>query len=95
MSVQTVVRHMLMSFSSLPQCQPSNIAYLSIIDMHADTREAMVTAVSKWEYGVGVTSEHLVVGDQKTYACLQEIKIAYGLFHLLETGTCCTIFTQF
>ena len=42
--------------------------YLPIVDMHADTREAMVTVVSNLhkEYGVGVTSEHLeVVGDQK------------------------------
>ena len=59
-----------MTLSNMPQCQPSNVVYLSIVDMHADTREAMVTVASKHhkEYGVGVTSKHLVVvGDQKTY----------------------------
>ncbi len=69
------------SFSSMPQSQPSNIVYLPIVDMHADTTEAMVAVVSKLykEYGIGVTSEHLVVvGDQKTYAHLQEVKNAYG-----------------
>ena len=42
--------------------------YLTIVDMHADTREAMVTVVSNLhnEYGGRVTAEHLVVvGDQK------------------------------
>lgn len=65
--------------ATLPQV--SNVVYLSIIDMHADSREAMEAVVSKLhrEYGVGERSQHLVVvGDQKTYCRLQELKHAYG-----------------
>ena len=70
-----------MTFSSITHSQPSNIVYLPIVDMHADTREAMEVVLSKLhsEYGIGVTSQHLVVaGDQKTYTRLQELKHAYG-----------------
>ncbi len=69
-----------MSFKDLPQPQPSNVVYLSIVDMHADSKEAMRAVVKKLhkEYGVRVTSEHLVVvGDQKTYSRIQELKQAY------------------
>ena len=61
--------------------QVSNVVYLSIVDMHADSKEAMEAVVSKLhhEYGVGVRSQHLVVvGDQKTYYRLQELKYTYG-----------------
>ena len=70
-----------LSLKSIPQSQPSNMVNLSIVDMHADTREAMEIVVSKLheEDGIGITSEHLVVvGDQKTYSRLQEIKHVYG-----------------
>ncbi len=67
-----------MTFSSIStHTQPSNVVYLPIVDMHADTREAMEVVLSKLhsECGIGVTSQHLVVaGDQKTYARLQELK---------------------
>ena len=71
-----------LSLKSIPQSQPSNVVYLSIVDMYADTREAMEVVVSKLheEYGIGIMSEHLVVvvGDQKSYSHLQEIKHVYG-----------------
>ena len=57
------------------------MVYLSIVDMHADTRDAMEVVVSKLheEYGIGIMSEHLVVvGDQKTYSRLHEFKHVYG-----------------
>lgn len=45
--------------------------------MHADLKEAMEAVVTKLhpEYVVGMTCQHLVVvGDQKTYSRLQELK---------------------
>ena len=57
-----------LSLKHVPNAQQSNVVYLSIIDMHADTREAMEAVVSKLhrEYGIGVTATSLVlVGDQK------------------------------
>ena len=51
-----------------PDVQPANVVYLSVVDMHADTREAMEAVVSKLhrEYEIGVTVNSLVVvGDQK------------------------------
>ena len=71
-----------MTFKDIPVPQPSNVVYLSIVDMHADSKEAMHAVVTKLhkEYRVGVTSEYLVVvGDQKTYSRLQELKQAYTL----------------
>ena len=43
--------------------QPDNVVYLSVVDMHADTREAMEAVISKLhsEYGIGVTANSLVV----------------------------------
>ena len=69
------------SFKSQTQSQPSNVVYLPIVDMHADSEEAMKAVVTQLhrEYGVGVTSKYLVVaGDQKTYSRLQDLKHAYG-----------------
>ena len=60
-------------------------SYMSIVDMHADTKEAMQAILSKLhsQYGVGITCKHLVVvGDQKTYNHLHELKHAY--WHLLH-----------
>ena len=57
------------------------MVYLSVIDKHADTTEAMEAVVSKLhkEYGVGIRADNLVVvGDQKTYTRLQELKHTYG-----------------
>lgn len=69
-----------MSLKNMPTSQSSNVVYLSIVDVHADTREAMEIVLSKLhsEYGIGVASQHLVVGDQKTYNRLQELKHVYG-----------------
>ena len=70
-----------LSLKNVPNAQQSNVVYLSIIDMHADTREAMEAVVSKLhrEYGIGVTATSLVlVGDQKTYTRVQELKHIYG-----------------
>ena len=65
----------------IPKLQVSNVVYLPIIDMHADLKEAMEAVVTKLhtEYVVGMTCQHLVVvGDQKTYSRLQELKHVYG-----------------
>lgn len=59
-----------MSFKDMPKSQPSNVVYLSIVDMHADSKEAMEAVVTKLhaEYGVGVTSQNLVVvGDPAAF----------------------------
>ena len=61
--------------------EQSNIVYLSIVDLQADTIGTMEAVISKLhtEYGIGVRSEHLIlVGDAKTYARLQELKHRYG-----------------
>ena len=61
----------------IPKPHVSNVVYLPIIDMHADLKEAMEAVVTKLhpEYVVGMTCQHLVVvGDQKTYSRLQELK---------------------
>ncbi len=72
-------------FGIQSQCTPvveqSNVVYLSIVDMHADSTEAMEAVASKLhrEYGIGVRADHLiVVGDAKPYAQLQELKHSYG-----------------
>ena len=58
--------------------QPGNVVYLSVVDMYADTREAMeASVVSKLhsEYGIGVTANSLVVvEDQETYNRIQVLK---------------------
>lgn len=43
---------------NIPNVQPANIIYLSVVDMHADTREAIEAVVSKLysEYEIGVTA---------------------------------------
>lgn len=69
------------SFKDVPQSQPSNVVYLSIVDMHADSKEAIQAVVKKLqtEYKVGETSEYLVVvGDQKTYSFIHELKDEYA-----------------
>lgn len=61
--------------------EKSTVVYLSIVDKHADTVEAMDEVLSKLyiEYKVGTETEHLlVVGDQKTFSRLCELKHAYG-----------------
>ena len=61
--------------------EPSNVVYLSIVDMHADSLEAMaeVATMLYKEYVVNTTVKHLVVvGDAKTYLRLHELKYSYG-----------------
>ena len=57
------------------------MVYLSILDIHADTLEAMseVAAMLHKEYLQNTTARHLVVvGDAKTYLRLKELKQHYG-----------------
>ena len=62
----------------IPNVQPANVVYLSVVDMHADTREAVVSKLHS-EYEIGVTANSLVVvGDQKTYNRIQELKQVYS-----------------
>lgn len=61
--------------------EQSNVVYLSIVDKCADTNEAMEEVLSKLhdELDIGVRVMHLVlVGDQKTYTRLWELKHTYG-----------------
>lgn len=61
--------------------EPSLVIYLSILDIHADTLEAMseVAAMLHKEYLQNSMAKHLVVvGDAKTYLRLKELKQRYG-----------------
>ena len=61
--------------------EPAVIVYLSIVDMHADTLEAMseVAVMLYKEYLVSTGAQYLIVaGDAKTYLRLKEIKQEYG-----------------
>ena len=60
---------------------PARVVYLSVLDIHADTIEAMseVATMLYKEYIVNTGAEHLVVaGDAKTYLRLKELKQEYG-----------------
>ena len=53
----------------LPNIQCSNVVYLPVVDLHADSTEAMQVVVTKLhkEYGIGESADYLVpVGDEKT-----------------------------
>ena len=70
-----------MVLPNIPKIQCSNVVYPSIIDMHADTSEAMQKVVAKLhkEYRVGEFVDYLVfVGDQKTYVRIRDMKHEYG-----------------
>ena len=61
--------------------EPCTVVYLSVLDIHADTVEAMseVAAMLYKEYIVITGAAHLVVaGDAKTYLRLKELKHEYG-----------------
>ena len=61
--------------------EPADIVYLSIVDMNADTIEAMseVAAMLHKEYIATTGAQHLIVaGDAKTYLRLKELKHEYG-----------------
>ena len=70
-----------MTLPSIPKVQCSNVVYLPVVDLHADSTEAMEAVVAKLhkEYGIGERADYLVlVGDQKTYTCVCELKQEYG-----------------
>ena len=65
--------------------------YLPVVDLHAEAMQVVAHNLHK-EYGIGESAEYLVlVGDQKTYARICELKQEYGAelvsFHSLVTGT--------
>ena len=68
------------NYSSI-HAEPATVVYLSVLDIHADTVEAMseVAAMLYKEYIVTTGAAHLVVaGDAKTYLRLKELKQQYG-----------------
>jgi hypothetical protein len=55
-----------MTLPSIPKVQCSNVVYLPVVDLHADSTEAMEAVVAKLhkEYGIGESANYLVlVGD--------------------------------
>ena len=70
------------AFPNIPDIQCSNIVYMSIVDLHADTLQAMEMVVSKLykEYGISTTPVQYIVlfGDQKTFSRVHELKQMYG-----------------
>ena len=73
--------HMCAVNSGSISAEPSTVVYLSVLDIHADTVEAMseVAAMLYKEYIVTTGAAHLVVaGDAKTYLRLKELKQEYG-----------------
>ena len=70
-----------MTLPSIPKVECSNVVYLSVVDLHADTLEAMKKVVAKLheEYMLFASVNYLVlVGDQKTYVRINELKHEYG-----------------
>ena len=66
---------------NIPKVECSNVVYLSVVDLHADSSEAMQVVVAKLhrEYGIGVSADCLVlVCDKKTHAHICELKHEYG-----------------
>ena len=67
--------HMCAVNSGSIHAEPSTVVYLSVLDVHADTIEAMseVAAMLYQQYILPTWAEHLVVaGDAKTYLRLKE-----------------------
>ena len=70
-----------MTLPNIPKVECSNVVYLPVVDLHADSTEAMQEVVAKLhkEYGIGESADYLVVvGDQKTYVHIHELKQEYG-----------------
>ena len=71
-----------MTLPNIPKVECSNVVYsVPVVDLHADSTEAMQAVVSKLhkEYGIGESANYLVlVGDQKTYTRTCELKQEYG-----------------
>ena len=70
-----------MTLPSIPKVQCSIVVYLPVVYLYADSTEAMQAVVAKLhsEYGIRKTADYLVlVGDQKTYTCVCELKQQYG-----------------
>ena len=67
-----------MTLPNIPKVQCSNVVHLPVVDLHADSTEAMQAVVHK-EYVIGESADYLVlVIDQKTYARIHELKQEYG-----------------
>ena len=70
-----------MILPNIPKVQCSNVVYLPVVDLHADSAEAMQAVVAKLhkEYGIGESADYLfLVGDQKTFTRIHELKQGYG-----------------
>ena len=66
---------------NIPKVQCSNVVYLPVVDLHADLTEAMQAVVSNWhkKYGIGESADYpVLVGDQKTFTRIHELKQEYG-----------------
>ena len=86
-----------MTLPNIPKVQCSNVVYLPVFDLHADSTEAMQAVVSNLheEYGIGESGDYLVlVGDQKTFTRIHELKRT-GSFCSLVTGMFSPITSQF
>ena len=72
-----------MAMPDMPEAQCSNVVYLPIVDMHADTMDAMEMVVSKLyrecKIGQAGSADYMVLaGDQKTFSRIHELKHVYG-----------------
>ena len=79
---------------NIPEVQCSNVVYLPVGDLHADSTEAMQAVVSKLhkEHGIGESADYLVlVGDQKTYTRIHELKQEVCLYLYMSDSKPCTI----
>ena len=57
-----------MVLQNIPKVECSNVVYLLVVDLHADSSEAIQAVVAKLhrEYCVGISADYLVlVGDEK------------------------------
>ena len=73
-----------MELSNVPKVQCSNVVYLSVVDMHADTSEAMQKVVANLhtEYRIGESSNIWcwleIRKSMFVYASICELKHEYG-----------------
>ena len=68
-----------MSLPDIPKAECSNVIYLSVLDLHADTPEAIKKVVEKLqeEYMVGVNVKYLVWWGIKRHVRIRELKHEY------------------
>ena len=48
--------------------------YMSIVDLHADTNEAMEMVISKPYKECGIGKSHILVGNQKSFSRIHKLK---------------------